>query len=47
MQAVFLGEADRAVHLMRDFGDVAGRLAGADFRGGEGEFGRGPPLGDG
>ena len=30
MQPVFLGKADRAMHLMGDLGDLTGRLAGAD-----------------
>jgi hypothetical protein len=37
VQAVLVRGVDRAVHLMRDLGDLAGGLPDADFGGGEGE----------
>ena len=42
VQAVLVSEADGAMHLMGDLGDLAGSLAGADLRCGDRERRRGP-----
>jgi len=42
-----VGEADRAMHLMRDLRHFAGGLAGADLGRGNGERGRGASCGHG